>query len=559
MGATGIVGSDPTKFGESGGTVTGTLTVTGTADFSAATVSLPFTALNRLHVLGLKDAVPAGLPADTLILRRSTSKTVTPAPRLTSRVKIYDDFERDDTTSGLGVATCGEDWTNNNTHFGISSGKCYKSSGTGPARVFTLMESGATSLEINAYVTTATSVSTTGTDTGFMLRSLGDTASQGGQLYVSLRKIGATNSIRLLHRTDTSGAVTVLAQNTSAGLADATTYLVRIVLSSTSFEIFLDGVSKLTHTLSSEVDTALTGTMVGITFTGNDVGSLIADMYVIDEDVTDPPPVADARFVLHRGSPMYLADTTEEQVSALDNVPHTMHGVEVDARLPSDWATTGKVYLCHDSTIDRTAPNGGTGAVSSLTSAQLDTAGIEDLETYLTAAIAEGYSDILVQHYTTNTVAQLTPIVTILNQFDTTRLVLMTSATAGATPAFQAIRDAGWNGRVGCYGLTAANWATHSANIATYECTIGFVPPGDDGYYTNRAHVATMIAAGLLAGVSTVESPFTIDDALSDGCSYILTDYPYAVLGRTGLTYRWSVWNGSAESFTDALLGVTYD
>src|SRR4030042_1953882 len=443
MGATGIVGSDPEKFGESGGTVTGTLTVTGTADFSAATVTLPFTALNRLHVLSLTDPVPSGLPAGTLIARRSTSKTVTPAPRLTSHVKVYDDFERDDTTTGLGVATCGEDWTNNNTHFGISSGKCYKSSGTGSARVFTLMESGATSLEINAYATTATSVSTTGTDTGFLLRSLGDTATQGGQLYVSLRKIGATNSIRLLHRVNTSGSDTVLAQNTSAGLADATTYLVRIVLSGTSFEIFLDGVSKLTHTLSSEVDTALTGTMVGITFTGNDVGSLIADLYIIDEDVTDPPPIADSRFVLHRGSPLYLADTTEEQVSALANVPHIMHGVEIDARLPSDWATTGKVYLCHDTTIDRTAPNGGTGEVSSLTSAQLDTAGIADLETYLTSAGAQGYSDILVQHYTTNTVAQLTPIVDILNQFDTTRIVLMTSATAGGDPALQAIPGGG--------------------------------------------------------------------------------------------------------------------
>lgn len=241
---------------------------------------------------------------------------------------------------------------------------------------------------------------------------------------------------------------------------------------------------------------------------------------------TTPPPKTpiSSQVISHRGTIDSAADTTEEQASGLTYLPSDINGVEIDARLPSDWQTTGKVFLCHDETINRTSPNGSTGTVSSMTTAQLQAAGIQDLESYLKLLEPRKMRSILVQHYTPNTVAQLTPIIKILNASPLkNNIMVMTSASAGATPGFSAIRGAGWTGRLGCYGMTASNWSTYGPQFATYTVNCGFTLPGDSNYTANRAHITTMKNAGYETGASTVNGA-AIQQAIADGVTYILTD-----------------------------------
>jgi hypothetical protein len=107
---------------------------------------------------------------------------------------------------------------------------------------------------------------------------------------------------------------------------------------------------------------------------------------------------------------------------------------------------------------------------------------------------------------------------------DPSRIMIMTSASAGSTPQAAKIRTAGWTGRIGMYGVTPANWAsTYSSYFVTNTVICGGVGPGDAQYVTDRAVVATLHGAGYEVLASTVNTT-SIALALADECEYVLTD-----------------------------------
>lgn len=229
--------------------------------------------------------------------------------------------------------------------------------------------------------------------------------------------------------------------------------------------------------------------------------------------------------IAHRGSTTTLGDRTEEQAGTLALLDPTVNGVEIDVRNPSDVATTGRVFLCHDTTVDRTSPNSSTGTVASMTSAQLDTAQIDDLAAYLAACEPLDLTLILVHlnpEYMT-TQASVQPTVDILNASPLRGRVTVMVTQSNLATAAPALRAAGWGGRVGCFGLTAATWSADQPILTAQAVTLGFTPPGDDAYVTNRSHIATVAAAGLDTGASTVDTT-SVPLAIDDGVTVLLTN-----------------------------------
>ena len=246
------------------------------------------------------------------------------------------------------------------------------------------------------------------------------------------------------------------------------------------------------------------------------------------------PVETDMLCIGHRGIDEDMPEVLEQSQLGASLLVSThgdqINGVEIDARNPSDWSTAREPVLCHDETIDRTSPLGATGTVSAMTTAQLRAAGITTLRDYLQAIEPYHWTRVLVQMYVPDNVAAMGPTLEVLQalpQQYQDRVILMTS-----TNDFQgeSIREAGWEGMIGCYGLTAANWATFSARIAATGVVLGFVPPG--AYNTHRAHVATMLAAGLAAGASTENDEGVMAQAEADGCTFLLTDNPGGYTSR---------------------------
>ncbi len=144
----------------------------------------------------------------------------------------------------------------------------------------------------------------------------------------------------------------------------------------------------------------------------------------------------------------------------------------------------------------------------------------------LEAAVGRGYNDVLVQSYTpAGDQAQMNAFVAVMQAARLRqRITIMTSISGPWHPNL--IRIAGWTGKIGTYGSTAANWAGagagKAADFTTYAITVAFLPPG--AYTANRAHVATLIAAGVTAGASTENSSTQWAQAHADGVGLMLTD-----------------------------------
>jgi glycerophosphoryl diester phosphodiesterase len=458
--------------------------------------------------------------------------------RLTSQVAVWDDFDR--ANAAPGTTSWGVTWKQAAANFVISSNALVKLTGSSTNRYFGLLPGPGANVEINALI--RTNATTNLTDLGFALRSLDSTASRGGQLYVSLRKTSGANSIRIIHRTDTSGSDTVLATNAAAGWADNTDYTIRIVSNGTSVEVFVDGVSKLAHTLSGGVHAALTGTDVGVSFTNTDTGSKIYDFYVLDSAMPTTPTVTTTKVLCHRGTPWDAADTTEEQLTGLALLPAAVNGPEVDARKTSD----GDYYLCHDTTFDRTSPTSATGSCTNATTATWIAAGMCEVGDYLDACQTYAYGDVIVQ-FEMSLQAHMTNLVALINAHPMRdRVIVMTSATSPSVPSLAEIRAAGWEGQLGCYGLTVANWAAGlDDDFATYDVDLGFLALGDDGYDANTALISTLHTAGHLVGASTI-TPNRFVAAVTAGVDIVLTDMPAEFLAAYDSPANPSFGSGSA-------------
>jgi len=280
--------------------------------------------------------------------------------------------------------------------------------------------------------------------------------------------------------------------------------------------------------------TAPMATLSGTSTVANGAGYMVglrpADKYTVTTEVIAHRGIA----TLEHGAANQGA-TEEESIAGLTTLMSDnplVNGVEIDARLPSDWASTGKVVLCHDTTVNRTSPNASTGTVSSMTTAQLVTAQMTFLDAYLAhiAANVTTLTTIMVQHYTNASTSELTPIVNVLNAQPAWLKARILVMTDNSNFAMDEIRAAGWTGRIGSYGMSAANWATYEPEFAANNAEVGFTDPGDAAYVTNRAHIATMISDGYASGGSTISNVDTMDLCVADGCSLILTDDPRRAL-----------------------------
>lgn len=246
------------------------------------------------------------------------------------------------------------------------------------------------------------------------------------------------------------------------------------------------------------------------------------------------PVETDMLCVGHRGIDQDMPEVLEESQLGTSLLVAThgdqINAVEVDSRNPDDILTVREPVCCHDETVDRTSPTGATGTVADMTTQELREAGITTLRDYLAAIEPYHFARVLVQLYAPDTAAQIAPTIEVLQELDEQyqdRIIVMTSA---ADFQGESIREAGWEGMIGCYGLTAANWSTFSARIAATGVVLGFVPPG--AYNTHRAHVATMLAAGLAAGASTENDEGVMAQAEADGVTFLLTDNPAGYSSR---------------------------
>jgi len=448
--------------------------------------------------------------------------------RLTTNVSLFDEFGRSD-ASTLGTADLGGPWKGNTANFGIVSGAAVKATGTSTIRYINLLTC-AIAGDITLDANIRTSPTTNTTDLGFVLRALDNPNSRGGQLYVSLRKTATANSVRVMHRANTSGSDTVLAQNTTAGWVDGgtgTAYNIKVKLVGKTIDVLRDGVSVMPsgvpYTIADAVLSTL-GTDVGITFTNTDVGSRIEDFFVVDPNYVPPSPTpTNTQFLAHRGLPLAEDDIYEESIFGLTKLPGNINGPEVDARKPTD--SSSAYYLMHDPTSNRTNSLGGTNFTAPGTVAQYQATGMTSLAAYLAACEPYGYRTIIVQAEM-DIVSDMLGLVAICKASPLRdRILIMTSATAGSTPRHAELRTAGWTGRLGCYGLTVANWSTYAASFAASNVSVIFLALGDTAYDANVALIDTAHAAGFQVGASTI-TPARFADAISRGVEYILTDYP---------------------------------
>lgn len=305
-------------------------------------------------------------------------------------------------------------------------------------------------------------------------------------------------------------------------------------------------VATITGTTAGAV-TAPVATLGGVLTVANGAGQVVALRRAARFTTT-------MQTIAHRGIATYVhgaagqAATEEESIVGIDTMMAAngqtaeacVIGVEFDARLPSDVSTTGRIVLCHDATVDRTSPNGSTGTVALMTTAELEDAGMTFLDDMLDHIMANypTIPSILVQHETAASTPLVSRIVSVLNGYPAWFRAKIVVMTDDGTFAFSNIRAAGWTGRVGSYGMSAANWATFSGDFATYGTStdgnsalpVGFTDPGDAAYVTNRSHIATMIGDGYQAGASTIVDVATMDYANHDGVTLMLTDDPARML-----------------------------
>ncbi|HEY9371457.1 glycerophosphodiester phosphodiesterase [Streptomyces sp.] len=426
---------------------------------------------------------------------------------------LRDMFTRADTATGFGGdLDTGSSWLGSNlSSFQIVS-NAVQVVAAASSRVYAIAECYTNDVGIRMNFTTSATTNTT--DVGVVLRSVKTTTATEKRLYVRIRKIaaGSANSITLLSQ-GTAGSDTTLIANTAAGLADGTTYTLEVESIGLNIVVKLDGVVKLTYSLTGSED--LPGSAVGITFNGtNDEASRINSFEVyhpIDK------PRNRAAVIAHRGSLLRYGDEAEEKIPTLALLAADaplLNGVEVDARKTSN----GGYVLCHDDTVDRTTT--GTGLVSSLTTAACQALGMPTLAEYLAACEEYDFPAILVQGYVA--ASDLDDVAAIIAASPVAKKVIFMPSGSGDLDDMRAV----WPvpKRMGVFGVDNSTYTTVIPLATAQQTMLAFISPGDAAYLTHRARVTNIKNAGMKAGASTVNDSTTVRAALADGIDYILTD-----------------------------------
>lgn len=236
--------------------------------------------------------------------------------------------------------------------------------------------------------------------------------------------------------------------------------------------------------------------------------------------------------VAHRGR---VRGYPENAIEGLAGLPAHARGVEVDVRLTRD----GVPVLMHDHRVDRTTS--GTGEVAALDCAALPAlhgaAAVPTLAAYLDACAGRALQLILLD--------LKPPVAADRSALGRVVRVVRDSPVADACllmvrqPAQLALASRAGRGRVrlGCFGTTVEEVSDQVRSARRYGAELLLVTPGSRRYLANRAAVAAVREAGLIAGASTINSRAALEAARADGCEVILTDIsdqlPHFTLNRS--------------------------
>ena len=258
---------------------------------------------------------------------------------------------------------------------------------------------------------------------------------------------------------------------------------------------------------------------------------LLASKSGQDTSGTAKPPI-NQQIIAHRGTLGSADPKTEEQLSGIALLSSECNGVELDVQLASDsLATTKKAYLCHDTTTDRTSPNGTTGTVTSMTSAQLDAAQIMDLASYLTGIASKNYSTIMLQLYDASSPAiKLVSDICLASPLKDRIIFMLNAAGTQSTANLQMSNvRANWQGKAGVFQQTPTNWVFYQALYSTYSFKYAAITQGDPAYVTDRAHVQTLMSAGVNV-IGSVLDGTSIPLAIQDNIFAILTNVSTTII-----------------------------
>jgi hypothetical protein len=448
----------------------------------------------------------ASNPAASPLVRefRATVDTIRRLSRRPSNVIGYDYFDRPETVATLGQSDCGQAWFNS-SGARIVAGSVQKVAGNG-TRVFPLHYNLFRDIEISSYLDTPT---TGDFDTGIVFRA-GTGASNF--LWVALCK--STNDIKFYKRINSTD--TVIATTSTFGWAFDTRYKITVRDFAGTITVLVNDAVALTATpaFTSDELTALSGTNIGYHFhQTREINSRLSDLTW--RHLTPRRPVF-AKVIAHRSA---VAMMPENSLTALAALPGNVYGAEFDVAQTSD----GVWIVMHDSTVDRTTT--GTGTVSALTSAYVQGLLIKGgggpvptLTEFLDAAFTKGMLELHID-YVSGSIPALVALV--MAHPMASRCVFFMGSVSQA----QSVRAASTTARIALGSVTTANVSTFVAAAQAISVEFMYIASSENTYTTNRAAVASILAAGMAAGASVVDLSVNQLNAQADGCTVLLTNY----------------------------------
>lgn len=182
----------------------------------------------------------------SLMIPGLSAALISPQPPI-----VLDRFDRADSTTTLGTAETGQAWTAQNGTWGVIGGKAYVVV-TGAGYIATVASvPGASNVIVSCDMTFSSALNRS----AFSL--IGRYIDASNWLLVDLGKNVDGNSIAIWKMV--AGAQTREANLTNAGFVDAQTYAVKWVLNNALLTASVDGVQKLTYTLSDADQAVFSG------------------------------------------------------------------------------------------------------------------------------------------------------------------------------------------------------------------------------------------------------------------------------------------------------------
>jgi hypothetical protein len=249
----------------------GTLTMSGDTTFTASgyaqgrKYTLFLTGATSTRTLTFPDwtwsgTAPANLAATAtlkieLVCTGSTEQSVFASHLVATTASgfdtITDTFTRADNASAIGTSTSGDNPTVLVGTWGIAGNKAYIATGSDASSNYNLAtwDNGSADVTIEADILTPSSGD-------FAIGLAMRVADASNFLFAQLTLVGSDSDIYLYKRI--AGTYTALATLSGQTYANNTTYNLKVVLSGTSIEVFVDDVSKLTYntTTTLEAETA---------------------------------------------------------------------------------------------------------------------------------------------------------------------------------------------------------------------------------------------------------------------------------------------------------------